>query len=241
MCAIRTCAATSTRRRPDKGVCATGQSPLRRALFFGARPTLLECGGMNLEAWLHYQRSRIYALFNRPDDAVSDLKAALQLDPSATRALSSLGFLQAKLGNHELAAGYFRQALAREPDNAVLHFDLGYVLHMQKNLEPAIAAFREAVSRDPKLDRAWYGMGLALDSLDRHEEAAEALKEAAALQPMNGHAWYELGMAYYALKRKDKLTEVVAHLNRFDPKMALHLSRATGAGDPDAATDRNNG
>ena len=45
---------------------------------------------------------------------------------------------------------------------------------------------------------------------------------------MNGHAWYELGMAYFTLNRRDKLAEVVAHLDRFDPKMALHLTRATG-------------
>ena len=44
---------------------------------------------------------------------------------------------------------------------------------------------------------------------------------------MNGHAWYELGMAYHTLNRRDKLAEVTAHLNRFDPKMALHLAKAT--------------
>ncbi len=44
---------------------------------------------------------------------------------------------------------------------------------------------------------------------------------------MNGHAWYELGMAYHTLNRRDKLEEVTAHLNRFDPTMALQLTRAT--------------
>ena len=80
---------------------------------------------------------------------------------------------------------------------------------------------------DQKIDRAWYGLGLALGSLGRHEEASEALERAASLQPMNGHAWYELGMAYHTLNRRDKLAEVTAHLDRFDPKMAMHLIRNT--------------
>jgi len=117
----------------------------------------------------------------------------------------------------------------------VLLFDLGYVYHMQKNYEPAIKAFKDALRLDPKLDRAWYGLGLALESLNRHEEAAEALHEAATLQPMNAHAWYELGMVYHTLKRADKFAEISAHLNRFDPKMALHLSHATKTALPDAA------
>jgi hypothetical protein len=44
---------------------------------------------------------------------------------------------------------------------------------------------------------------------------------------MNGYAWYELGMAYHTLNSRDKLDEVIAHLNRFDPKMTQHLVRAT--------------
>ncbi|CAN0119922.1 unnamed protein product, partial [Phaeothamnion confervicola] len=105
--------------------------------------------------------------------------------------------------------------------------DLGYVYHLKKDYERAITAFRDALRRDQKIDRAWYGLGLALGSLGRHEESAEALERAASLQPMNGHAWYELGMAYYTLNRRDKLAEVTAHLDRFDPKMALHLTRGT--------------
>jgi len=204
-----------------------------------AQATLLECGGMKLNPWLYYQRSRLLALVKRDDDAISDLQAALRLDPSFARAASSLGFLYAKVGRRDLAIEQFQQALRSEPDNPVLLFDLGYVYHMQKNYEPAIKAFKDALRHDPKIDRAWYGLGLALESLDRHEEAAEALQEAATLQPMNAHAWYELGMVYHTLKRADKFAEVSAHLNRFDPKMALHLSHATKTAPPaDAAADK---
>jgi hypothetical protein len=34
-------------------------------------------------------------------------------------------------------------------------------------------------------------------------------------------------MAYHTLNSRDKLDEVIAHLNRFDPRMTQHLVRAT--------------
>src|SRR5678815_5758942 len=84
-----------------------------------AQAILLECGGMKLNPWMYYQRSRLLALVKRDDDAISDLQAALRLDPSFARAASSLGFLYAKVGRRDLAIEQFQQALRSEPDNPV--------------------------------------------------------------------------------------------------------------------------
>ncbi len=46
--------------------------------------------------------------------------------------------------------------------------------------------------------------------------------------PMNPYAWYNLGMAYSELGERTKLAEAHAHLDRFDPKMALKLARDAG-------------
>jgi Flp pilus assembly protein TadD len=71
-------------------------------------------------------------------------------------------------------------------------------------------------------------MGLAQGVLGHHDKAAAALGRAAQLQPMNPYAWYNLGMAYAALGDRDKLAETHAHLDRFDPKMALKLAGDAG-------------
>jgi Flp pilus assembly protein TadD len=98
------------------------------------------------------------------------------------------------------------------------------VLDRQGEKERAIQAFERAVALAPKLDRAWYGMGLAHAVLGRHDRAAVALERAGQLQPMNPFAWYNLGMAYAALGERQKLREAHAHLDRFDPKMAMKLA-----------------
>jgi tetratricopeptide (TPR) repeat protein len=182
---------------------------------------------MRSNPWWHYQFARLCTMFRRYQRAEEALQAALSLDPGYTRAQALLGFVYGASGRRDLAAAQFGRALELKPDDPILLFNLGYVRHLQKAYGPAIEAFERALRINPKIDRAWYGMGLALASLGRHEESARAFKQAAELQPMNGYAWFELGMAYHALGRREQLDEVIAHLNRFDPKMTQHLVRAT--------------
>ncbi len=187
----------------------------------------LICLAMKIKPWWYVQRSRLFTLFKQHERAADELREALRLDPAYVRAACALGFLYGSLGRYSLAVEHFEAALKIEPDNAIALFDLGYVHHQKGDHELAITAFKDAVRLKPNIDRAWYGMGLALAALGRHEEAAQALEQAARLQPMNAYAWYELGIAYHALNKREKLDEVIAHLNRFDPKVTQHLVRAT--------------
>jgi len=95
--------------------------PRARALLFGQN-LLLKCATMKLNPWCLYQRSRLFALFKRYDQAVDDLREALRIEPSYARAASSLGFFT-RPRPHELAVEQFR-TLEPDPDNAVLLFDL---------------------------------------------------------------------------------------------------------------------
>jgi tetratricopeptide (TPR) repeat protein len=158
---------------------------------------------MTANPWWHYQLGRLCAMFRRYDRAVEELQQVLRIDPAHDRAVSLLAFVYAALGRRDLAIGQFKRALEIRPDDPILLFDLGYVLHLQKDYVAAIEAFERATRLNPKIDRAWYGMGLALGSLGRHEESADALG------------------------RRKKLDEVIAHLDRFDPKLTQHLVRAT--------------
>ena len=64
----------------------------------------------------------------------------------------------------------------------------------------------------------------------RQPADALALAECAIrVTPRNWHAWYALGMAYYTIGESDKLAATIAHLDRFDPKMALRLTQESSA------------
>ncbi|QJR14427.1 tetratricopeptide repeat protein [Usitatibacter palustris] len=182
---------------------------------------------MNFESRRHYWRGRFFLLVNRPARALEGFEAALASDPSNVKAANSLGFAYGLLGKDALALQSFRRALAIA-DNAVTWFDIGFIHERMQQYPQAIEAFEKAVALSPKIDRAWYGLGMAHAHLGQHVKAAAALENAAELQPMNPHAWYALGMAYYVLGESDKLAAARAHLDRFDPKMALRLGKETG-------------
>lgn len=184
---------------------------------------------MKLEHWMHFYRARVFLLLKQEEKAIDALNAAIAANADFALAASCLGHHYASKGQMHLAEKNFLEALRIDPNDAVTHFNLGFNYERQKQYGKAIDAFQSAVKSNPKSDRAWYGMGLAHAALNQHDAAAKAFEQAAELQPMNPHAWYSLGMAHYTMGNKDKLRDVIAHLNRFDPKMTKQLIRETSS------------
>jgi tetratricopeptide (TPR) repeat protein len=183
---------------------------------------------MSFRRWVHFYQARFFVLLKQDARAINAYQLALEADKDFGLAASCLGHLYASQGQTQLAERYFLGALRIAPDDAVTHFNLGFIYETQKKYEEAVTAFQTAVRLKPKIDRAWYGLGLAYTAQGRLEAAAEAFENAATLQPMNPHAWYNLGMTYYTLRNQDKVSEIIGHLNRFDPKMTKKLIQDTG-------------
>lgn len=178
---------------------------------------------MNYDKWRYYLRAQLYQFLGKETQALEAYRRAYAAAPDFIRALERSAFLHAKRGDFARAAENFRIILARQPKNALIHFNLGFACDKLGALEEAIAAFETAVRLNAQLDRAWYGLGICQARLGRHDKAAEALHEAATLQPMNPHAWYALGMAHHHLNQPERVTEIIKHLHRFDPVMTRHL------------------
>jgi tetratricopeptide (TPR) repeat protein len=186
---------------------------------------------MNLDAWRHYLRGRVFQRLHRTDRALAEYRAALKHDHRHTRAAHAAAFLLAGAKRWSEARDVLLAMLRLEPRNADAWFNLGYIHEQLGDNTAATEAFRTAVGRDAKLDRAWYGLGLALTRQDRHTEAVPAFEQAAKLQPLNGHIWYQLGLCHHRLHDADKVKSVVQHLDRFDRHMAKKLILDTGRSD----------
>jgi tetratricopeptide (TPR) repeat protein len=99
------------------------------------------------------------------------------------------------------------------------------VLQQGGRHEEAGLAFERALTLDPRLDRAWYGLALVRIHQQRWGEAAEALERNTALQPLGPHGWYRLAQVWLALGETGKARKVIAHLRRFEPRVAAQLER----------------
>jgi len=153
----------------------------------------------------------------------------LRLRPADPYALASRGHVQAQLQLTQEAIDSLRQLTAAWPQQAAGWFNLGYVLQQAARHEEAGLAFERALALDPRLDRAWYGLALVRIHQQRWQEAAQALERNTALQPLGPYGWYRLAQVWLALGEPDKARKVIAHLRRFEPRVAAQLERENAA------------
>lgn len=178
---------------------------------------------VNMDAWRHYLRARLYRLLRRPEPATTELRASLNHDPHFARAAHMLAYLLANRGDFHQALPLLEQTVALRPHDAGAWYNLGFAHDSNNDPARAIDAFREAVRLSPRFDQAWYGLGRCHAVLDQLGDAVTAFEEAARLQPMKGLAWYELGLVHHRRHDADQVRYIAEHLNRFDRHTARKL------------------
>lgn len=191
----------------------------------------VECLPVNMDAWRHYLRGRLYRFLKRPEPAIAELRAALRHDPEFVRAAHMLAYLLADRGDFSQALPLLERTVSLRPRDAGAWYNLGFARDRGHDPAHAIDAFREAVRLSPRLDQAWYGLGRCHAALNQLDDAVKALEEAARLQPMKGHAWYELGLVHHRRHEADRVRDIAEHLNRYDRHTARKLIHDTQRAD----------
>jgi tetratricopeptide (TPR) repeat protein len=161
--------------------------------------------------------------------ALETFDQMLQLRPADSYALASRGHVAAQLHLTQEAIASLMRLTTVRPDQAAGWFNLGYLLQQAGRHDEAGPAFERAVALDARLDQAWYGLALVLIHAQRFEEAAEALQKNTALQPLSPYGWYRLGQVWLALGQPGKARKVIAHLRRFEPRVAAQFERENEA------------
>jgi len=92
----------------------------------------------------------------------------------------------------------YRQAIAREPNNAMAYYNLGVVKDDQYLLQEARSNYRQAIALKPDYVKAYSNLGCVLVKLDKLEEAIEVFRQAIALSPNWATLHNNLGQALQA-------------------------------------------
>jgi Tfp pilus assembly protein PilF len=114
------------------------------------------------------------------DRARQELEAALAAEPGRWRSHNALGMLDDLAGNHEAAAGHFRQALEQpetgmaRQESAQLWNNLGYSVYMSGDWKGSLQYFNAATNRNLKFERAWQNIGLVYTRLGEYDRALDA-------------------------------------------------------------------
>ncbi len=145
----------------------------------------------------------------QPEEALSHLRKAEQLDPDNAETQSGIGAALVRLGRVEEAFPYFRKALELRPDIAKSNYNLGNALLQTGYIELAIPYLQKTIALDPTYLPAYDDLGSALLQSGHVEESLVTLQSALKMQPNDISAHFYIANTLLQLHR---VKEAVAHL-----------------------------
>ncbi len=135
--------------------------------------------------------------------AEEKLRRALELLPSDSDALFSLGTLLSSQGRKDEAFEVFRKSFTINAEDEELCYNLGMQLGDRGDVDGEIDMYRRALSLKPDMAAAWANMGVAYASSGRVAESEEGFMKACEFEPENHMNWVNLAKLHMAMGRKE--------------------------------------
>lgn len=147
---------------------------------------------------VHFIRANVLARLNQPDQAETEFKHVLGLQPKQARAWNALGRLYVRQNRWPEASAAFTKATDLAPDDASSWYDLGLTLERSNRPDEAIPALKHAAQLRPTAPDYWFTLGLTAMSSKNYDEAISAFRQAAKLVPNEPEPVLWLANAYGA-------------------------------------------
>lgn len=134
------------------------------------------------------------------DEGLKALKTSLDLDPQNPETLMAKGICAENLAETglETAISSYREALAINPENPVLHNQLGVAYQKTGDHEAAAEEFQKAIDIAPEMFVAYNNLGASLVMLGEYNDAVKLYQHAIKSHPdLTGLPFYtNLGIAF---------------------------------------------
>jgi Ca-activated chloride channel family protein len=109
-------------------------------------------------------------------------------------------------GAYDVAIMYYRQALQKDPNNRIAHYNLANALYRHKKFQGAVESYQAAAKGEGKniKQAAYYNEGVIQSYLKNTEGAIELYKKALRLNPEDKEARENLQKALAEQKRQQQ-------------------------------------
>jgi tetratricopeptide (TPR) repeat protein len=167
-----------------------------------------------LFSYVLYYRSMIEARQGAIDDARQKLEEARAVDPNnelETLATNELALAFSRIGQHEMAAGFYRQILENHPEDFSAWLALGTAHHRAGVREQARAAYLRATELRPENPLPWHNLGMLASDEGRHAESRDYFQREVELAPEDAKAWYDLGVSLQKLGLEEESGKAFEH------------------------------
>ena len=148
----------------------------------------------------HYQLGRFLLRRGERKDlneAISELKRALELDPRQFEVRFELIAAYRELGNLAEAAAQVDVLQDSRPTDPRVFYVTALLDTDRNDLGAAVRNFNEAITRDPTMYGAWQDLGLAYGKANKWDDAARTFGELTQRQPNSIEAAYFHALSLY--------------------------------------------
>ena len=173
--------------------------------------------------------------------AESELRRALELNPGNHQALIHTSWMLGEAGRVEDAVAYTERAIELDPYAAVAHNALGQIYYLARDYDRSIAAYEKALELDPNDPSAYYYLALPREQKGNFDKSIELHRKAVDLSA--GAPLFQSGLAYsYAIAgQTEEARKILAELMiQFESGAVapIHLAMVhLGLGELDSAID----
>lgn len=144
----------------------------------------------------------------RVDDALSDYRESLAINPTWAESNNNLGYTLAQIGRPAEAIPFYEHALQTKPDQLEIRNNLANALSDVGRLDDAVREYEAVLARAPTHVNALNGLGVALAMQGHLPEAVAKFERVLRIDPQNAGAHSNLGNAYALM---GKPAEAIAH------------------------------
>lgn len=165
----------------------------------------------------HADKARSLIALSRREDALLEVESAIATGNPSPRTLDTIGVVLSRLGLHERAVPFYRDATTREPGNAAFWYNLGAGQQFMGDFEAATDAYGKTLAIEPRDVRAWSALVL----MKRQTPEANHRQELEALFATLTDAGDRLNIGHALAKTAEDLSDLDAAM--------LWLDRAKAA------------
>ena len=145
----------------------------------------------------HYKDATAFHDLGEFEQAISEYKKAIALDPNSAIIYNRLGVAHSELKQYDAALDAYQKALELSPTTAEPYYNIGLVYLKQGDLPRATEAFKRAIAINTKWGDAYIGLGEVYLKQGDFGQAARAYKQSTRFNPNgNPSAFLGLGKVY---------------------------------------------
>ena len=172
----------------------------------------------------HNNRGTALVEAGRIDEAITEYRKSLAVNPGYEEAANNLGHALAQQGNPREAVEFYRMALRLKPELIEAHNNLGNALSDLGEVDEAITHYEFVLARKPQHADALNNYGVALAMKGRLPEAVARIEEALKLAPDKLSAHSNLGNVFAMMGRHADATVQYRRALEMSPNDARTLN-----------------